>query len=773
MQNPSDKPTTYQKDLTKLPRALAPLIERPQWCNWRWTQQQNGRWQKPPFMARAPQQHASTSDPSTWSDYGTAVATAKAGDADGITYVLTENDPFAAIDLDHCRDIRTCSIDVWAQNFLDVGRHSYSEITPSGNGCRIWGLADGGSLHKKFSLVIDNKEVAVELFRRTRKALTITGYRLDTIRELTNIDRAIDWGITWAERRKAAALEVAAPLSGNGFDGSGCKYSVDQIEQMVRNGAPDGANRSDVFHTVVGHYLGCGGTAEQIYEHLQQFPNGIAERYLHEERLGGEIARSIGKFGACDELPPFETNGGWADSWETKAPEPEKSELPPWQEEPQPKPEIDDDESSEDDADLDDDGLDEDEPPTDSKLPPLHAHGDADPRPLKNWLVKHLIPACGHGLLSGQWGTGKTFVVFDLFAALAAQQPFLGHAVKRQCGMLLIAAEGADDVRLRLDAVVRTKCGGMVRAPVRWYETAPMLLHKGSVDTLIAMAQQAEQSLQDEFGLPLGLIIIDTVAACAGYRRAGEENDPAVGQAVMNALKMLAQAANCFVLGVDHFGKSMEAGTRGASSKEASGDLVLACLGDKQLSGSVINTRVAVRKHRGGRQGEEFPFLLRAVEAPERDEDGEPITTMVVDWVPPGSAGAAPAAEDSWIAECRQEEQRVGMSRLKRVLMAALAEHGAEREIPSATGVRNSDASIGDELRTGVADAPAVRMVAQEIVQEAFYLCTPEDPKQTQHSRFARARDRAESRGLIQAANIDGVTYLWLTRPDPQMDEGD
>jgi hypothetical protein len=696
MYNPNNnKPTTYQKDLAKLPRALAPLLERPQWCNWRWTQQQNGRWQKPPFMAKQPERHASTSDPSTWSDYDTALATAQAGDADGITYVLTENDPFAAIDLDHCRDIRTCSIDVWAQNFLDAGRYSYSEVTPSGNGCRIWGLADGNPLHKKFSLVIDDKEVAVELFRRARKALTITGYRLDTIRELTNIDRAIDWAINWGERRKAAALEVAAPLSGNGFDGSGCRYSVDQIEQIVRNGAPDGANRSDVFHSIVGHYLGCGWTAEQICEHLQQFANGIAERYLHEERLAGEIARSVGKFGAR-ELPPFETNGGWTDSWETKAPESEKSELPPWQEEPQPKPEINDGEPGEDDADLDDDDL-EDEPPADPKLPPLHAHGDADPRPLKNWLIKHLIPACGHGLLSGQWGTGKTFVVFDLFAALAVQQPFLGHAVKRQCGMLLIAAEGADDVRLRLGAVVRAKCGGMARAPVRWYETAPMLLHKGSVDALIAMAQQAEQSLQDEFGLPLGLIIIDTVAACAGYKRAGEENDPAVGQAVMNALKMLAQAAKCFVLGVDHFGKSLEAGTRGASSKEASGDLVLACLGDKQLSGGVINTRVAVRKHRGGRQGEEFPFLLRVVEAPERDEDGEPINTMVVDWLPPaaGAPAGIPPPPDPWIEGCRQEEQRVGMSRLKRVMMAALAEHGIDQPIPDATQRRNSTPPIG------------------------------------------------------------------------------
>ena len=94
--------------------------------------------------------------------------------------------------------------------------------------------------------------------------------------------------------------------------------------------------------------------------------------------------------------------------------------------------------------------------------------------------------------------------MFDLAAALGTGQPWLGHTVKRQSGVLLIAAEGADEVRLRLDAVVREKCGGLERAPVRWYETAPLLLHKGSVETLIAMAKQAEASLLEEFGLPLG-----------------------------------------------------------------------------------------------------------------------------------------------------------------------------------------------------------------------------------------------------------------------------
>jgi hypothetical protein len=198
-----NKPVTYQRNLAELPPALLPLIEREQWVGWRW----DGRGEKLYFVASEPQRPASLTDPSTWCDHATAVAAWQAGHADGIAYVMTEADPFAAIELVHCRHRSSRSIDIWAQNFLDAARHTYTEVTPSGDGCLILGLTHDGTdpVHQKYTVEIDGKQVVAELCRRTPKVLTVTGYRLDTVEELTSLDRAFDWAVAWGERRTAAA----------------------------------------------------------------------------------------------------------------------------------------------------------------------------------------------------------------------------------------------------------------------------------------------------------------------------------------------------------------------------------------------------------------------------------------------------------------------------------------------------------------------------------------------------------------------------------------
>jgi hypothetical protein len=198
-------------------------------------------------------------------------------------------------------------------------------------------LASGNKVHRNFKLGIDGKLIGVESFRRTNKALTITGLTLNpAIRELANIDKAIDWSVIWGERRKAAAAEAAATvLAGNGFNGgNGPGYNIDEIEQIVREGAPAEKNRSEVFHTIIGHYLGCGWDVEQIFAHLRQFPSGIGGRYLGEGRLSGEIARCANKY-AAGTLPLSDANG-WVNGFEVKAPAPSEPD-------PSDDPELDDD----------------------------------------------------------------------------------------------------------------------------------------------------------------------------------------------------------------------------------------------------------------------------------------------------------------------------------------------------------------------------------------------------------------------------------------------
>src|SRR5262249_45474224 len=145
-----------------------------------------------------------------------------------------------------------------------------------------------------------------------------------SVHELTSIDRVLDWAVIWGERRKAAA-EQAESVS-VGFNDSSNRYSVEQIEEIVRTGAPEGANRSDTFHMVIGHYLGCGWDSERILAHLEQHPHGIGERYLRQGRLAGEVARSTKKYGRTT-LPLFD-NGGWTGDWQAKTPQPAPMPLP-------------------------------------------------------------------------------------------------------------------------------------------------------------------------------------------------------------------------------------------------------------------------------------------------------------------------------------------------------------------------------------------------------------------------------------------------------------
>ena len=55
----------------------------------------------------------------------------------GVGFVFTEDDPYAGIDIDKCRNSETGEIDQWARKIVDA-LDSYTEISPSGTGLHIF-----------------------------------------------------------------------------------------------------------------------------------------------------------------------------------------------------------------------------------------------------------------------------------------------------------------------------------------------------------------------------------------------------------------------------------------------------------------------------------------------------------------------------------------------------------------------------------------------------------------------------------------------------------
>jgi hypothetical protein len=273
--------------------------------------------------------------------------------------------------------------------------------------------------------------------------------------------------------------------------------------------------------------------------------------------------------------------------------------------------------------------------------------GEANQDLAIRWTVKNLIPEIGVGLISGQWGTGKTFIAIYLAACIMTGRAFIDYRIKRQGGVLFIALEGRSSIRLRL-AVMKEHSLELrdgEQLPFIWPKVniEATLLSGRATELLINQVKQAKKEMKSRFGIDLVLVIIDTMQLAGGYQREGEGTE---GTFVMKELRKVAEATRTFILGVDHFGKDAEKGTRGAMTKEDNCDTVLALTGERALTGRVSNAKMGLRKVKEGECGREIPFRLETVNCGV-DEDGDAVTSKVVRWDTDRPPTADPAQRPS------------------------------------------------------------------------------------------------------------------------------
>jgi AAA domain/Primase C terminal 2 (PriCT-2) len=194
------KPATHNGDLTKLPRALAHLRDQRVWVGWRWFL--NGKkWTKPPYRVDSPECHALNNDSTTWETYEKAVAQVRAGKLDGIGIALKGLN-IGGVDLDHCRDPKTGTIETWAQERIEQFPGAYLEVTVSGKGLRILGKSTLENFAPK------HKQARVELFSNSNHYLTLSCNQIGECSTLPDI----------ADKMTALDAELSGKKNGNGFD---------------------------------------------------------------------------------------------------------------------------------------------------------------------------------------------------------------------------------------------------------------------------------------------------------------------------------------------------------------------------------------------------------------------------------------------------------------------------------------------------------------------------------------------------------------------------
>ncbi len=132
---------------------------------------------------------ASSTDPLTWSTFDGACNAYSSGGYDGIGFVVTDHDPYVGVDLDDCIDDGQLSEDAtrWVQSL-----NSYTEISPSGHGVRVWVRG------KKLGPRCKNKQLGIEIYE-TKRFFTVTGQRIVELPTATIEDRQSELDALYSE----------------------------------------------------------------------------------------------------------------------------------------------------------------------------------------------------------------------------------------------------------------------------------------------------------------------------------------------------------------------------------------------------------------------------------------------------------------------------------------------------------------------------------------------------------------------------------------------
>lgn len=565
-------PALLSFDGARIPEALKAM---PRWAPWKaiWSEKKQ-KYDKVPYRVDAPEYGLSTARPDKWFTFEAAMACLKRhkGFA-GLGFCMTGVKGIVGVDLDHC--LQDGQLSPLASHIVN-DLHSYTELSPSGNGLRIFVL---GGIEEDWN----NHDVGIEVYGGNQaRFLTVTGQALhDTPADIVipkDTNRLTRLKEDYAREKVKATvedLEIPDILDELSLPDITSLTLPEHVEQFLTDGTHDGDGSAALFGCGIALYAN-GLSDQEVYSLLANNEHAMQTALAHRRDDNDKALMFLWKHDVLAAKARGKSRLVSIDDFE---------DLTPRDAEGKPV-------------------------PSKNRYVFEDAAKFASAKPI-GWLIKKVLPAGEIGVLYGASGVGKSFFTLDMVLAIANGEPWRGNRVK-QGTVAYICAEGAGGFRLRLKAYSDHHGVSLDGLPLKILGNAPNFMEARDIKDLLTAIQVIG---------PVSLIVVDTWAQVTAG--ANENSGEDMGKALAHC-KRLHELTGAMVLLVAHSGKDEDRGMRGWSGVKGALDVqICVTRADHYREAKVVKVKDG--------EGEDavYPFSLETVVLGQ-DEDGDNITSCVI-----------------------------------------------------------------------------------------------------------------------------------------------
>ena len=699
----AQKPSIQQFDGSGIPDELKALHR---WAPWQAVfNVKRGKFDKLPKSAVHPEIGISTAAPEKWFTHDQALTSyikAK-GMLSGICFVMTGIEGVVGIDMDNCLDANG-TVAPWAQEVIRTA-NSYTEVSPSGRGLRIFalGISDGPDW--------TNNEVGIEVYvGSTPRHLTVSGRLLPGApTKIAPVTPGFLAGLRGSYGRASTAARLEKkdlpPMPDVLDEAHAPALAGIELPPAVRDFLTDGdttGDRSRALHSAAVSVLSAGLSMQETLSVLALNPHAMEVALDHRRQ---DYDRALAYL--------------WEHHCVKAAPKARPKALT--------QSDFDDLSASLDvPVDAEDDGLGvegatlvgsaddfEDVSSVHTPAPKpaafkykIYSADDYVARPSKlKWFVKGVVPKAELVAIFGASGSGKTFITLDIACRVALGLKWFGIQCQ-QSNVLYVVAEGAMGFQDRLQAWCRHNNVNLSELRKRLFVLGdqPNMTEKDDVKALLASIKGQCANVD--------LVVVDTMAQVTAG--ANENSGEDMGR-FLGFCKAIGRSLSATVALVGHSGKDAGKGLRGWSGVK--GALDAEC---EVIRTNDFRALVVTKLKDGKGEGKEYRFALPEVHLDlDFDDLDDPIVSSLV--VEAGDVFEASGAREVAKTEAKEttKESKVSGDRPKALLEFLRGEAKAGRKVFDLTPLKAEVAALftskglltAGQLEAGKAGYEALRTI--------------------------------------------------------------